>query len=257
MEKRAAIIDSLRKVEKNILLFDTGDILDIINDSLLHHYVYKIYDILNYDAWISGDQDFIEGPDFFINKLLALNMIFLNTNITYKGDFIGSRYKIYKFGNISIGVTGSINDMFFKYLPPSTQNVFSFANQKQSLRPVLKKMNTECDFNILLSHNGYLQDKEIADAFPDIDLIIGGHSQTLIEKEEKIGKTILVQAGENGYRVGVISLNFSGNKLKSAENKVYLLRKKSTDHPMVKKLIQEYHNVRKNQKSLNDVNRND
>jgi 2',3'-cyclic-nucleotide 2'-phosphodiesterase (5'-nucleotidase family) len=240
-------------VEKNVLLFDTGDILDIIDNSMLHAYVYKIYGILNYDAWISGDQDFIEGPEFFLNNLLTLKMKFLNTNIAYNGELIGENYTIYKFGNISIGVTGSINETFYRYLPPSAQKVFSFDNQKQSLLPVLQEMSTACDFNILLSHSGYRRDKELAVAYPELDLIVGAHSQTLIKKEERIGKTMLVQAGENGYRVGVLSLNFSEKKLKSVDNNIYLLKKTSSDHPEVKKLIQEYYHKRKIKNRLDNT----
>ena len=219
----------------------------------LHQYVYKIYGMLNYDAWISGDQDFVEGPDFFLNNLLSLKMKFFNANITYKGELIGDNYTRYNIGNISIGVTGTINETFFRYLPPSVQKVFSFDNQKKSLLPVLQEMSTVCDFSILLSHSGYRRDKELAVAYPEIDLIIGGHSQTLTKKEERIGKTMLVQAGENGYRVGVLSLNFSEKKLKSVENKIYLLKKTSTDHPAVKKLIQEYYTMRKIKNRLDNT----
>ena len=39
LEKRAAVIDSIRRAEKGILLVDTGDILDIRADRLLHEYL--------------------------------------------------------------------------------------------------------------------------------------------------------------------------------------------------------------------------
>ena len=41
LEKRAAIVDSIRKSEKNVLLLDTGDILDIQKSTLLHNYIVK------------------------------------------------------------------------------------------------------------------------------------------------------------------------------------------------------------------------
>jgi 2',3'-cyclic-nucleotide 2'-phosphodiesterase (5'-nucleotidase family) len=61
LEKRAAVIDSIRKSEQNVLLLDTGDILDIQKSRLLHNYIVKAYDYLKYDYWTPGDQDFVEG----------------------------------------------------------------------------------------------------------------------------------------------------------------------------------------------------
>ena len=59
----------------------SGDILDIIANTLRHEYVLKAYQYMNYDAWIAGDQDFIEGIDFFNKNHMNLNMTLVNMNI--------------------------------------------------------------------------------------------------------------------------------------------------------------------------------
>ena len=55
-------------------------------------------------------------------------------------------------------------------------------------------------------------DEHIAEMWPDIDLIIGGHSQTLLEEALDISGCRIVQAGRNGGRVGEIILTFDTSK---------------------------------------------
>ncbi len=85
LEKRAALLDSIRKVEKDIVLVDTGDILDIVNNRLLHEFIVRGYDYMKYDYWVPGDQDFVEGSDFFRNTLLNMAGQLVISNLKYQG----------------------------------------------------------------------------------------------------------------------------------------------------------------------------
>ena len=100
------------------------------------------------------------------------------------------------------------------------------------------------DYLILLSHSGMEQDKYLAERFPKINLIIGGHSQSLTQPPEMINGTYIVQAGESGYRVGILQLLFVDKRMESCQNKFILLDNKVQDHPGVVKLIKEYHRER-------------
>ncbi|GBG96849.1 bifunctional metallophosphatase/5'-nucleotidase [Lactococcus termiticola] len=71
----------------------------------------------------------------------------------------------------------------------------------------------DCDFTILLSHLGKPRDEEIAERFPEIDLIIGSHTHHLFEDGSKANETLLAAAGRYGEHVGLIDLDFEGNQL--------------------------------------------
>ena len=141
LEKRAVVIDSIRDVEKNILLVDSGDILDIQPSKLLHSYIVRAYDYIKYDYWTPGDQDFVEGTDFFLNKLSAFSAILINTNIYYKQSLVGQPYAIKEFGKFRIGITGTIRDDLHKYLDPETGSDFRFNDQFANLDPVIKNLS--------------------------------------------------------------------------------------------------------------------
>ena len=54
-------------------------------------------------------------------------------------------------------------------------------------------MRKECDVTILLSHLGYEDDRAMADAFPWLDLIIGGHTHTQLKGNEMQNGVLITQ----------------------------------------------------------------
>jgi len=70
---------------------------------------------------------------------------------------------------------------------------------------------------ILLSHLGVrrpeeepkpalLTDDKIAEAFPEINVIVGGHSHSVLHESLVIGETLIVQAGSHGRYLGQLDL---------------------------------------------------
>lgn len=244
LEKRAALIDSIRKSEKNVLLVDTGDILDIQKNPMLHKYIVKAYDYIHYDYWTPGDQDFIEGAEFFLNKLGIISAQLISSNIRYKDKDIGQSFGIKKYGTVRIGITGTIRDDLHKFLDAPMDLDFKFKDQFSSLKLVIEEMSEITDFIILLSHSGIDRDRKISQRFPSIDLIIGGHSQTILNQPEKSGSTYITQMGESGYRIGIIKCVFKEQKIISVDQSVVLLTKNMANNPVVEQMIREYHRER-------------
>jgi len=241
------VIDGIRRLNENVLLLDSGDILDIVDNALLHEYVMRAYRLMRYDAWVPGDQDFVEGENFFINHMIHDMGTLLNSNILYNDTWIGQRYLIKNFGGVKIGITGTFNSEFHKYLQKESQAKFKIEPQEARLREILKEIEGKYDYLILLSHSGMEQDKYLARKFPQIDLIVGGHSQTLTEEPEVVNGTYIVQAGESGYRLGILKLSFIDKKIGSFRNSYILLDEKVIDHPEVVELIRAYHKERLSQ----------
>lgn len=65
--------------------------------------------------------------------------------------------------------------------------------------------NTDIDFTILLTHIGFENDVELAKALhPEwgVDVIIGGHSHTLLDAPAKVNDVLIVQAGIGTDQIG-------------------------------------------------------
>lgn len=67
--------------------------------------------------------------------------------------------------------------------------------EAQGLRP-------ECDLVVALTHIGHRADLELAEESGDIDLVLGGHSHTVLERPERVGSTWVCQGGSHGRYVG-------------------------------------------------------
>jgi 5'-nucleotidase len=149
-------------------------------------------------------------------------------------DGLVKPYKIFIKDGIKIGVFGlgiEFEGLVDKKLYKET--VYNDPVEiSQDMVRILKK-EQQCDLVICLSHLGYKYSKEDADKISDlklaaltedIDLIIGGHTHTFLDKptvvKNKAGKEVLVnQVGCYGINLGRIDFYFDNNKQNIAKGK--------------------------------------
>ena len=65
---------------------------------------------------------------------------------------------------------------------------------------------------IAVTHSGVAEDIELATAVPELHLIVGGHSHTLIPEPKTVGSTLVVQAGALLQYLGVLEIAFDPAK---------------------------------------------
>jgi 2',3'-cyclic-nucleotide 2'-phosphodiesterase (5'-nucleotidase family) len=82
----------------------------------------------------------------------------------------------------------------------------------QSLVPELRA-KYEPDLLIALTHIGIAQDRLLAESVSGIDLIIGGHTHVVLEQGERVGETLIVQAGSHGRYVGRVEAQREAGRL--------------------------------------------
>lgn len=78
----------------------------------------------------------------------------------------------------------------------------------ETLAKELAFIEREADVIILLSHLGIYTDQQIAETFPQIDVIIGGHTHHLLRNGEIVGNTLLTAAGKHCQYVGEVTLTW-------------------------------------------------
>jgi len=69
------------------------------------------------------------------------------------------------------------------------------------------------DFVILLSHQGIHTDEQVAKEIEGIDLIIGGHSHTVVDSPYILHQTVLHIAGEYGNLIGKLELSIDNGHI--------------------------------------------
>jgi 5'-nucleotidase len=229
--RRASIIDAIRREEENVLLLDAGDIFQ--GTPYFNYYggelEFKLMSMMQYDIATLGNHDFDNGIDGFYAQLPHAKFDFVSANYDFKNtilDGIVKPYKIVKKSGLKIGVFGlgvELEGLVDKKLYKETV----YNNPVEIAKDIVRTLKEEqkCDLIICLSHLGFKYKNEpekvcdiiLAQQTKDIDLIIGGHTHTFLDKpvveKNSIGKDVLInQVGCYGINLGRIDFYFSNDE---------------------------------------------
>ncbi len=214
--RRMGVISKIRNEEKNVLLFDAGDYSQ--GTPYFNFYNGRIeVDAINrmkYDAITIGNHEFDNGVDTLAKVLRDAQFPVLSSNYGLDKTALSEVIKPYlileRFG-LRIGVlTTNIEPKGLiienNYKGVEYKDPFKTANQ---LSAFLKKKK-HCDVIICLSHRGVEHDYQLAEQSRNIDLIIGGHSHSLVEnvtRKNAMGKAaVIAQMGKSGLYLGRVEL---------------------------------------------------
>ncbi len=253
--KRATEIRKLRAAFKNMILVETGDFFTYEPDSLLCDYIVKAYKYIGYDAILPGDQEFSGGVGALVRYRNDIPFVSGNLKVFSNGKWDNPfpRTRIIGRDGIKIGIAGTISQDAFKYHPAKLLKEIKIQDQADEISKDVAKLKKDgAEFIILLSHSGYENDMELQKRLTGINVIAGGHSQTLVKEPVKSGTTLLVQAGADGSRIGILELTLRDGTVQSYKNS--FLRPdefQPADDAFVRRLINEYtEKTRKGYESL-------
>ncbi len=245
LDKRQTIFQKLITENKNILFLDAGDMLSSIGFAEKDKFVVKAYEAMPYDAIGLGDQEFSNGIEFFeseVKNKLGKKIISANLRYSHSGKNIAQEYIVKEISGVKIGITSVVIEDPFMLMDEEKVKDVKVEDYKTALRKVINALKDKVDIIILLSHLGYIRDTGLPNEFPEIDVIIGSHSQTLLTEPERYGKTIVAQAGKNGEHVGCLEIEFDlgSKKIVSFSNKFYPLFKEIKGDSKIGQIIKEY-----------------
>ncbi|MBN2406145.1 MAG: redoxin domain-containing protein [Elusimicrobia bacterium] len=243
--RRMTVLKDIRKKDPEALFIDCGDNFSVRQNDLQAEYVIRMMAMMDYNAIGIGDQEFIMGRKFLEKNISRLP--YLCANISVCDDKtcwdLAKGYDIFEAGEARIAVLSVINPDIFVLFPKDRIEGVKFKSLMETIAGNVPHMRKNADIVVLLSHSGDEQDRKIASEVEGIDIIIGGHSQTLHKDPVKIGDTLIVQAGANGHRVGKITLKLDkNNSIKSYEHEQVLLIKDVPDDSEGRSIVDEYNN---------------
>ncbi len=220
--RRIGLINEIRSEEKNVLLFDAGDYSQ--GTPYFNFYNGRIeidaFNRMKYDAITLGNHEFDNGVDTLATVLRAAQFPVVSSNYILTKTALSEIVKPYvilkRFG-LRIGILstnvepkGLIIENNYKGI--DYEDPLTTANKMASF---LKK-NKHCDVIICLSHLGLESDYKLVEQSHNIDVIIGGHSHSLIENITRRNadgkKVIIAQMGKSGLYLGRIELELEKKK---------------------------------------------
>ncbi len=239
--KRAFYLRRERDVD-NSLLVDTGDIFDVYEDRLLAREILEVYRELDYDAVAVGDQEFANG----IAELLANGQeypLFCH-NLTLCPDqsrciFFSNEPLIIEKSGLHIGLFALLDPEVFTLYPEEVKKQIKLASPQAAAENMLRQLEG-VDLTLLLFHGSYEKAAELAENVEGIEVIVVGHEQRLIEAH-KVNDSILVSPGEEGNRLGILTLVLTPKGVIKYDNHFRLFRYEGDeDDEAVRRRIERY-----------------
>jgi 5'-nucleotidase len=205
-------INKVRSEEENVLFLISGD---MVQGSLIDSEYKGIstIEIMNYlapDIVALGNHEFDYGLPhlLFLEKMANFPIVNANLYIKQYNKRLMSPYMILKKAGFDILFTGIITEKVMDSIKQD-ELISSFVTLEDASREVGKITNAykndDIDLTILLTHIGFESDIELAGLLRQewgIDIIIGGHSHTTLDKPYMENNILIVQAGVGTDQVG-------------------------------------------------------
>lgn len=237
----------------NLLLLDAGDFIQGTPESDFFNgeSMVELFNMLGYTAAVVGNHEFDFGEDNLINISKKAKFYLLGSNICdqlYNLKPYITNYTIKNFDNVKVGIFGLVTKQTkFIVLPKHIKNV-EFNDEILTAKKVTSELLKHgVNFIICVSHIGFsethssdtINDVLIAEECPQIGIIIGGHTHRLYEK--RVNKTLLVQTGAHGEKIGHIKVYiFKPTKRIITIRNKFINTKKLKEEETVLKTVNKY-----------------
>jgi len=226
--KLSTLVDMGRAITNKNLLLDAGDVTHgtLLTNLFEGETAGVLLDMLGYDAVAPGNHDFNYGKDRLIEatkiaekysdvRVLSANVLDENGNMVFQP------YQLYYFDGFTVGVIGATTPDTETKTHPKNVKGLSFMSDEvvYGAQALVDEVNRRADYVILLGHIGLDEDgsygvtsKMIAENIKGIDLIVDGHSHSVLENGLRVGDTLIVSAGEYMKYVGVVEIAVRNGK---------------------------------------------
>ncbi|MQB10057.1 LysM peptidoglycan-binding domain-containing protein [Agrobacterium sp. ICMP 6402] len=203
--------DALKAEGKNVLLLNAGDNFQ----GSLFYTTYKgtveaeMLNAMKFDAMTVGNHEFDDSEDGLAGFLDKVQFPVVTANVVATAaSKIGDRVKpsiVLEVGGQKIGIVGAVANDTAELATPGPN--ITIAEDVAKISEQVQKLKQEgVDKIIALTHVGYPRDLEFIAKIPDVDVVVGGHSHTLLSNTDRKAEgpypTLVDNPG--GYKVPVV-----------------------------------------------------
>ena len=219
--EQAAYIDSVRCAEgkRNVLLVHAGDFSQGTSyfTKLGGDIEIDVLNALKFDVVTLGNHEFDNGITELSRRLKRLDADVVCSNYDFSSTPLSGLvkpYTIVRKAGKKIGFIGLLTDIMEVVDRDIAKNL-----QYQDPVEVVNELaaflvnEKDCDMVVCLSHLGYEEDKDLASQTLNVDIIVGGHTHTLLHKHQTVANpdgddVVVVQNWKWGLNAGHLTIDF-------------------------------------------------
>lgn len=242
--RRASFADSIRAAYPQVAVVDAGGFFPEPNDSLqmdVASFMMDAMQLLKTDAVGMGEKELKFGYDFLKANIARSGLPVVSSNLAIRatGKPALTPYIIKKIGTTRVGFFSLMSDKM--PLGPS-QDLLKVEEPTAAARRVVAEMRKKgATVTVLLSQMGKVDSEDLVANVPGIDVLIVGHSTSLLMKGRRVKETVATYGGEQGQYMGrtLLTLDRAG-KMTNAESDVFMMGPEVPSDPMLAKLVKEF-----------------
>lgn len=243
----AAMVDSLRAIYPDMLLFSAGDNRtgNPVNDQYtpVNYPMIELMNRTGFNLSTVGNHEWDGDVENLQKDIERAKFPFLCANVfipdSVKLDI--KPYSMIENQGLKLAVVGVI-ELRHDGIPGAHPDKLRKVSFKPAMKvlPDYQYLKNESDAFILLSHSGLDDDMELAQAYPWIDVIIGGHSHTLIENPGLTNGVLITQSGSHLEYATLTTLKFKDGKLVGKEAIVLNVKDLKKENAEIKRLLDSF-----------------
>lgn len=220
--EQAAYVDSVRAAEgaSNVMLLHAGDFSQGSSyfTELGGDIEVDVINAMAYDAVCLGNHEFDNGVNELKRRLGNIKVPVVCANYNFAGsplEGLIQPYVIVEKAGKKVGIIGLLTDLS-DVVSADVSVAIKYQDPKDALNLYAAELKSKgCDLVIALTHLGYegeaYTDFELASVTRNVDIIVGGHSHTQLEKYGQTvnldGKNvIIVTDGKWGLNIGKLTV---------------------------------------------------
>ena len=241
----AALIDSLRTEDPSLLVLSAGD--NRTGNPLNDKYEISSYPMVALMNMVGFNGSALGNHEFDVHSLSPLiglsNFRYICANV-FPSDSLNMKivpYQRFDVEGLKVGVIGAL-----QLSPQGIPSTHPDNLQGVSFKPASEVLgqyewlSKECDVTILLSHLGYQEDIDMANAFPWLDLIIGGHTHTQLKGDEFHNGILITQNKNKLKYVTYITLTVEDGKVVDKKAEYIEMAKYPKKNKVVEAMVQHF-----------------
>ncbi|HBG02474.1 MAG TPA: multifunctional 2',3'-cyclic-nucleotide 2'-phosphodiesterase/5'-nucleotidase/3'-nucleotidase, partial [Firmicutes bacterium] len=258
----ATLVEEVRATygSDKILLLDAGDSIHGMNiDNLFGGMPsIEVMNAMGYDAFTPGNHEFNYGQEVLAERILDAAFPTLAANVTKEDGslFAGYSALIKEVNGVTVGIIGLVAEDTPIVTHPRNVEGLIFRDPIAVAKETAKTVRPEVDILIALSHLGYGTDMKLAEAVPEFDVIVGGHSHTKLSAAQEVNGVLLVQTHEYANYLGFLRLEVEGREIVDYDSRLLPVTALVEKNARVQKII-EYWNEQLQERLGNVIGKSD
>ena len=249
-------VNKVRREEENVIYAIAGDMFQgsLIDKEYKGVSTIEIMNLLAPDVVTIGNHEVDYGLAHMLFLEKCANFPIINANMYLKtnGRRLFHSHRILKVGGMQVLFIGILTEEVLQKtkLENLIGTLVDIKEAAEEVGRICDAYQTEdIDFTVLLTHIGIEADQKLAailDPRWGVDLIIGGHSHTLLEKPIEVNGIPIVQAASGTDQIGRFEIMVDTD-LNSIDSYTWQLipitPENCPEDEVLKELIEKYHNI--------------